>query len=126
MFKYQFRWDTVWGSFDFLMSGLQMTLIVSAATLVLAMLGGLLIAGLDMSRWRALRWLGVSFGEIIRNTPIQRSARKRDMSKSAMINPPIIASTRVAAEMIKVICNPDIRKSKLPHTVSQRNWYLNI
>ncbi|MEA2809538.1 MAG: hypothetical protein QOJ17_3679, partial [Rhodospirillaceae bacterium] len=24
MFKYQFRWDTVWGSFDFLMSGLQM------------------------------------------------------------------------------------------------------
>ena len=23
-----------------------------------------------MSRWRALRWIGVSFGEIIRNTPI--------------------------------------------------------
>ncbi|MEA2801929.1 MAG: hypothetical protein QOE49_2024, partial [Rhodospirillaceae bacterium] len=41
MFKYQFRWDTVWGSFDFLMSGLQMTLIISAATLVLAMIGGL-------------------------------------------------------------------------------------
>ena len=40
MFKYQFRWDTVWGSFDFLMSGLQMTLIISAATLVLAMIGG--------------------------------------------------------------------------------------
>ena len=39
-------------------------------TLVLAMIGGLLIAGLDMSRWRALRWIGVSFGEIIRNTPI--------------------------------------------------------
>src|SRR5258708_26836879 len=57
--------------------------------------------------------------------PIQRNARKRDMSRSAMIRPPIIASTRVAAEMIKVICSPDIRKSKLPHTVSQRNWYLN-
>ena len=38
MFKYQFRWDTVFGSFDFLMSGLQMTLIISAMTLVLAML----------------------------------------------------------------------------------------
>src|SRR5882757_6483739 len=70
MFKYQFRWDTVWGSFDFLMSGLQMTLIVSAITLVLAMVGGLIIALLDMSRFRALRWIGLSIGEIVRNTPI--------------------------------------------------------
>ena len=70
MFKYQFRWDTVWGSFDFLRSGLQMTLIISAATLVLAMIGGLIIALLDMSRFRALRWVGVSIGEIVRNTPI--------------------------------------------------------
>ena len=70
MFKYQFRWDTVWGSFDFLMSGLQMTLIVSAITLVLAMIGGLIIALLDMSRFRVLRWIGVSIGEVVRNTPI--------------------------------------------------------
>ena len=70
MFKYQFRWDTVWGSLDFIMSGLQMTLVVSAITLVLAMIGGLLLALLDMSRFRVLRWIGVSLGEIIRNTPI--------------------------------------------------------
>ena len=70
MTSYRFRWDTVWGNLDFLVSGLQMTLFLSAVTLVLAMLGGLLIAGLDMSRWRALRWLGVTFGEIVRNTPI--------------------------------------------------------
>src|SRR6185503_19204282 len=70
MFKYQFRWDTVWGSFDFLMSGLQMTLVISALTLVLAMVAGLLIALLDMSRFPPARWLGVSFGEVIRNTPI--------------------------------------------------------
>ena len=70
MFKYQFRWDTVWGSFDFLMGGLQMTLIISAITLVLAMAGGLVIALLDMSRFRALRWIGVSIGEVVRNTPI--------------------------------------------------------
>ena len=50
MSTYRFRWDTVWNSLDFLMSGLQMTLFLSAATLVLAMIGGLLIAGLDMSR----------------------------------------------------------------------------
>ena len=40
MQTYQFRWDVVPGSFDFLMSGLQMTLIISAMTLVLAMVGG--------------------------------------------------------------------------------------
>jgi polar amino acid transport system permease protein len=70
MFSYRFRWDTVWNSLDFLMSGLQMTLFLSAVTLMLAMFLGLVLAGLDMSRWRALRWIGVSFGEIIRNTPI--------------------------------------------------------
>ena len=70
MFKYQFRWDTVFGSFDFLMSGLQLTLIVSALTLVLAMVLGLVIALLDMSRWRVLRWIGISIGEVVRNTPI--------------------------------------------------------
>jgi len=70
MFKYQFRWDTVLGSFDFLMSGLQMTLIISAMTLVLAMLLGLIIALMDMSRFAPLRWVGISIGEVIRNTPI--------------------------------------------------------
>lgn len=70
MFKYEFRWDTVWGSYDFLMSGLQTTLLVSALSLVLAMIGGLIIALLDMSRFRTLRWIGISVGEIVRNTPI--------------------------------------------------------
>jgi len=70
MFKYTFRWDVVWGSLDFIMSGLQMTLIVSAVTLVLAMVGGLFLALLDMSKLAPLRWIGVGFGEIIRNTPI--------------------------------------------------------
>ena len=70
MFKYQFRWDTVFGSFDFLMSGLQMTLIISAMTLILAMILGLIIALMDMSRFAPLRWVGISIGEVIRNTPI--------------------------------------------------------
>ena len=70
MFKYQFRWDTVFGSFDFLMSGLQMTLIISAMTLVLAMILGLIIALMDMSRFAPMRWIGISIGEVIRNTPI--------------------------------------------------------
>jgi len=71
MFKYQFRWDIISGSnLDFLMSGLQMTLVISAITLVLAMIAGLIIALLDMSRFPPARWVGVTFGEIIRNTPI--------------------------------------------------------
>jgi len=70
MFSYRFRWDVVPSNLDFLMSGLQLTLIISAVTLVLAMIGGLAIAMLDMSRWRALRVIGITFGEVIRNTPI--------------------------------------------------------
>jgi len=70
VFSYRFRWDIIPSSFDFLMSGLQMTLLISAITLVLAMAGGLVIALLDMSRWRVVRIVGISFGEVIRNTPI--------------------------------------------------------
>jgi polar amino acid transport system permease protein len=67
---YQFRWDVIPANFGFLMSGMQLTLVISAVTLILAMAGGLLIASLDMSKYRALRFLGLGFGEIIRNTPI--------------------------------------------------------
>ena len=70
MFGSRFRWDVIPNNVDFLMSGLQMTLIISAVTLVLAMLGGLIIALFDMSRWWPLRVIGITFGEIIRNTPI--------------------------------------------------------
>lgn len=70
MSAYQFRWDVIGQNLDFLMSGLQMTLIISAVTLVLAMLGGLVIALLDMSKFWPTKALGLAFGEIIRNTPI--------------------------------------------------------
>jgi His/Glu/Gln/Arg/opine family amino acid ABC transporter permease subunit len=67
---YQFRWDVIPQNMDFLLSGFQQTLIISAITLCLAMLGGLLIAVMDMSRFAALRFLALAVGEIIRNTPI--------------------------------------------------------
>lgn len=70
MFNYQFRWDVIPENFDFLMTGLQNTLVISALTLTLAMVGGLVIAMLDMSKFWPTRSLGVAFGEIIRNTPI--------------------------------------------------------
>lgn len=68
--SYQFRWDTIPANFDFLMSGLQMTLVISATALVCAMIGGLVLASLDLSRHWPLRAVSLAFGEIIRNTPI--------------------------------------------------------
>ena len=70
MQTYQFRWDVIPNNIDFLMSGLQMTLIISATALVFAMIGGLLLALLDMSRYLAVRAIGLAIGEVIRNTPI--------------------------------------------------------
>lgn len=68
--SYQFRWDVIPNNLDFIFSGLSQTLFICAWTLVLSVLGGLAIAMMDTSRQRALRWLGLGFGEIIRNTPI--------------------------------------------------------
>jgi His/Glu/Gln/Arg/opine family amino acid ABC transporter permease subunit len=70
MSDYRFRWDVIPQNFDFLMTGLLQTLSISAITLCLAMLGGLVIALLDMSRFAVLRFIGVAIGEVVRNTPI--------------------------------------------------------
>jgi polar amino acid transport system permease protein len=70
MQTYQFRWDVIPNNLDFLMSGFQMTLIISATALFFAMIGGLLLALVDMSRYLAVRAIGLTIGEVIRNTPI--------------------------------------------------------
>jgi His/Glu/Gln/Arg/opine family amino acid ABC transporter permease subunit len=70
MSEYAFRWDVIASNLDFLLSGLKMTLVISAATLVLAMVGGLVIATLDTSKLRPVRLVGITFGEVVRNTPI--------------------------------------------------------
>jgi His/Glu/Gln/Arg/opine family amino acid ABC transporter permease subunit len=67
---YRFRWDVVWNNIGFLLSGLELTLMISAATLAIASVLGLVIAVMQMSASRVLRWLAVGIGEVIRNTPI--------------------------------------------------------
>jgi polar amino acid transport system permease protein len=67
---YSFRWDVIWNNLDFLMSGLQMTLFISAISLVFALVGGLILALFDLSKFAVLRGLSLALGEIIRNTPI--------------------------------------------------------
>jgi polar amino acid transport system permease protein len=68
--SYRFRWDVIAGNLDFILSGLQLTVLISATALVFALIGGLALALLDLSRFAALRALGLAIGEIIRNTPI--------------------------------------------------------
>ncbi len=67
---YRFRWDVIPANLDFLLSGVGMTLLISALTLVAATLGGLLIASMSASRAWPLRAAATGFGELIRNTPI--------------------------------------------------------
>src|SRR3977135_607960 len=70
MQTYQFRWDIIPGNLTFLKSGFKVTLIIFAIGLLFAMIGGLLLALVDMSRYLAVRAIGLAIGEVIRNTPI--------------------------------------------------------
>lgn len=70
MGTYRFRWDVIPQNLNFLLSGVGMTLLISALTLVIATAGGLLIAMLASSRVWLARAVATGFGELIRNTPI--------------------------------------------------------
>jgi polar amino acid transport system permease protein len=67
---YSFRWDTIPNNLGFLASGMEMTLFISAVTLVVATALGLVIALMQMSRFRIARFIALSVGEVVRNTPI--------------------------------------------------------
>lgn len=67
---YTFRWDVVFSNLPFLLSGLKMTLLISAITLVMSIILGMGVALADMSRFWPLRLIGQVWGEVIRNTPI--------------------------------------------------------
>jgi polar amino acid transport system permease protein len=70
MQSYSFRWDIIPANFGFLASGIQMTLLLSAITLVVATVLGMVIAVMQMSRFRLARIVALVVGEIVRNTPI--------------------------------------------------------
>lgn len=67
---YQFRFDVVLANLGFLMQGLELTIVLSVASLLLSTLGGLVLSGFALSRFRVVRGINLAFGEIIRNTPI--------------------------------------------------------
>ena len=67
---YTFRWDVVAANLPFLLSGLWLTLTISAITLVASVILGMIVALADMSRFWPVRLVGQLWGEVIRNTPI--------------------------------------------------------
>ena len=72
MFQYQFDWGIVTSGkyFGWLLSGLYTTVQLSAVSIVLAFLLGLVLAVMRMSRVRPLRWLAYGYLEFFRNTPL--------------------------------------------------------
>jgi polar amino acid transport system permease protein len=70
MQSYSFRWDIIPRNFGFLADGIEMTLFLSVVTLIVATALGLVIALMQMSRFRVARIAALTVGEIVRNTPI--------------------------------------------------------
>jgi len=67
---YRFRWDTIPANIDFLLSGVWLTLLISAITLVLATVLGMLLAAMAASRFWPARAFATGWGEVVRNTPV--------------------------------------------------------
>ena len=72
MLKYHFDWSIVTSGkyFDWLVSGLKVTLELSSVSIVLAFLLGLVIAIMRMSEVKAIRLIATAYLEFFRNTPL--------------------------------------------------------
>jgi len=72
MLKYQFDWAIVLSGkyFEWLVSGVKVTIQLSAISIALSFLLGLVIAVMRMSRVRPVRWFALGYLEFFRNTPL--------------------------------------------------------
>ena len=72
MLKYQFDWAIVLSGkyFEWLVSGVKVTIQLSAISIALSFLLGLTIAVMRMSRVRPVRWFALGYLEFFRNTPL--------------------------------------------------------
>ena len=72
MLKYHFDWSIVTSGkyFDWLVSGLKITLELSSVSIVFAFLLGLFIAIMRMSEIKAIRLIATAYLEFFRNTPL--------------------------------------------------------
>jgi polar amino acid transport system permease protein len=72
MLKYQFDWAIVLSGkyFDWLVSGVKVTIQLSMVAIALSFLLGLIIAVMRMSKVRPVRWFAHGYLEFFRNTPL--------------------------------------------------------
>jgi polar amino acid transport system permease protein len=72
LLKYHFDWSVVTSGkyFEWLLSGLNITIQLSLVSIALAFFLGLLIAIMRMSRVRPIRWFAHGYLEFFRNTPL--------------------------------------------------------
>ena len=72
MLKYQFDWAVVLSGkyFDWLVSGVKVTIQLSAMSIAFSFLIGLVIAVMRMSNVRPIRWFAHGYLEFFRNTPL--------------------------------------------------------
>jgi polar amino acid transport system permease protein len=72
MLKYHFDWAIVLSGkyFEWLVSGVKVTIQLSAVSIALSFLLGLVIAVMRMSRVRPVRWFALGYLEFFRNTPL--------------------------------------------------------
>ncbi len=72
MFDYKFDWAIITSGqyFEWLVSGLKITLELSAVSIALSFILGLLIAVMRMSQVGPVRWFAHGYLEFFRNTPL--------------------------------------------------------
>lgn len=66
---YTFKFDVVWGNLGFLLSGVELTLLVTAAALSSGLVIGLVIALARLSKRKWLYMPAIGYIEVFRNTP---------------------------------------------------------
>ncbi|MBG21519.1 MAG: amino acid ABC transporter permease [Rhizobiales bacterium] len=69
MGSFTWDWNVVFNSFPKLMSGLGLTLQLTAISAVIGLVAGFLVCLMAMSKIAPLRWLAIAFIEIFRCTP---------------------------------------------------------
>ncbi|HEX9078352.1 MAG TPA: amino acid ABC transporter permease [Desulfuromonadaceae bacterium] len=72
MLTYRFDWSVVTSGkyFDWLVSGVVVTIKLSTVSIVLAFVLGLIVAVMRMSHVRPVRWFALAYLEFFRNTPL--------------------------------------------------------
>ncbi|HSB68734.1 MAG TPA: amino acid ABC transporter permease [Candidatus Methylomirabilis sp.] len=65
-----FSWPAVWQGLPYLLQGAGLTVLISAAAMLLALALGTIAALLSQLPWRPARWLTRAYVEVFRNTPL--------------------------------------------------------